>query len=204
MSLSFAKNAWDVFMLFAIPIGGGIPAGVVLAKSRGLTWPFMMALYFLSDVALACVFEPLMLGVIAAGKRYVFLGRFNEAMRHSMNRSILRYGTTLGPLSLVMIAFGVDPMTGRAVAKASGHDFVTGWLIAIAGDMIYFTMLMVSTIWLNNALGDGTWTTVVMLGVMFILPPIFQRLRKRQPDPAEQALSAPASVRKEPGPDESF
>ena len=28
-----------VLMLFLIPIGGGIPAGVLLARDHGLAWP---------------------------------------------------------------------------------------------------------------------------------------------------------------------
>ncbi len=171
------KQVWGVFLLFLLPIGGGIPAGVVLARSRNIGWPVMMALYFVSDLVLACVFEPLMLAVIAAGKRSPRWKRFNDAFRQSMAKTLVHYGTNLGPLALIFVAFGVDPMTGRAVAKASGHGFFTGWLLAITGDMFYFTMLMVSTVWLNNALGDGTWTTVVMTGLMFVIPGLLRRAR---------------------------
>jgi len=56
-----------------------------------------------------------------------------------MARSVAHFsGTGAGPFALVMIAFGVDPMTGRATALAAGHGFVTGWALAIAGDMLYF------------------------------------------------------------------
>ena len=33
------SSAGEVLTLFLIPIGGGIPAGVILAKSRGIEWP---------------------------------------------------------------------------------------------------------------------------------------------------------------------
>src|SRR6185437_2860685 len=112
------SSAWEVLMLFLIPVGGGIPGGVVLAKNRGLAWPIMMILYFISDVILACVFEPLMLLVIAGGKKSPFLSKLVEAMRQSVKKTTSQYGTTLGPLALVMVSFGVDPMTGRSVAKA--------------------------------------------------------------------------------------
>ncbi|MBI3558702.1 MAG: hypothetical protein HY074_20735 [Deltaproteobacteria bacterium] len=172
------KNVWEVFLLFLIPIGGGIPGGVVLARSRNITWPVMLLLYFLSDLVLACVFEPLMLAVIAAGAKSPRWARFHEAFRQSMAKTILQYGSNLGPLALILIAFGVDPMTGRAVAKSSGHGFVTGWMLAITGDMFYFTMLMVSTIWLNNALGDGFWTTLVMTLLMFVVPGLLRQARQ--------------------------
>jgi hypothetical protein len=97
-----------------------------------------------------------------------------------VDKSIAHYGNKTGPLALIMIAFTVDPMTGRAAAIAAGHGFVTGWMVAIAGDMIYFTLLMVSTLWLNSILGDGTWTVIIILLVMMIVPVVIRKLRSLQ------------------------
>jgi hypothetical protein len=192
--VSSTPGVWGVLTLFLIPIGGGIPAGVLLARSRHIDWPVTMALYFLSDVILACLFEPLMLLVIAAGKRAPFLARLTAAIKTSMKRTSAHYGSSLGPLALIMVAFGVDPMTGRAAAVAAGHGFVTGWMLAIAGDMLYFVLLMVSTLWLNNILGDGTWTTIVILLVMMIVPVLVRRFRQRkQPGPNESPQSVVAN-----------
>src|SRR5438046_3176693 len=124
MSTSFT-DAWAVLMLFLIPIGGGIPAGVLLAQSRGIEWPIIMVLYFISDVILACLFEPILKLFIYLGKKMNFLKRFNEYAQKAVHRSIAHYGTSAGPLALIVIAFGVDPMTGRAAAVAAGHGFVT-------------------------------------------------------------------------------
>ncbi|MGZ3699312.1 MAG: hypothetical protein ACXWPM_03860 [Bdellovibrionota bacterium] len=170
------SGAWDVLMLFLIPIGGGIPAGVVLAKSHALPWPEMVVLYFISDVILACLFEPLMLLLAKGAKRMAFLARWNEALKKSMQKTTARYGSHLGPLALILVSFGVDPMTGRSVSAAAGHGFVSGWMLAITGDMLFFVLLMVSTLWLNNVLGDGTWTTVIMLVVMMVVPSLVRRL----------------------------
>jgi hypothetical protein len=178
-SVNYLSNAWEVFLLFVIPVGGGIPGGVVLAKARGIAWPVMMLLYFISDLALACVFEPLMLLMIAGGKRSKFVMRVNEAMRKSMQKTTDRYGVKLGPMQLILIAFGVDPMTGRSAAKAAGHGFISGWTLAIAGDMIFFTVLMVSTLLLNNILGDGTWTTIIMMVAMFVVPTWIKKAREK-------------------------
>ncbi len=171
-------NAWEVLTLFLIPIGGGIPAGVLLAQSRGIAWPEMAILYFISDVILACVFEPLMWMVIAAGKKSSFVTRFFDAFKKSMTKSISHYGTNLGPLALITVSFGVDPMTGRAAAVAAGHGFVTGWLLAIMGDMVYFALIMVSTLWLHDILGDGAWTTLIILALMMVVPWIVRQVRK--------------------------
>jgi hypothetical protein len=175
MSIS---NAWAVLRLFLIPVGGGIPAGVLLARDRGLAWPITVILYFISDIILALVFEPLMLMMIGLGRRSRFWGRFNEALKKSTQKTTSRFGIHLGPFALIMVAFGVDPMTGRAAARAAGHGFVSGWAIAITGDMIYFAVLMISTLWLNSILGDGTWTTVIILVGMMVVPGLIRRVRE--------------------------
>lgn len=70
-------------------------------------------------------------------------------------------------------------MTGRAAAKAAGHGFVTGWMIAIAGDMMYFAVLMVSTLWLKSTLDDGTAVMLIVFAGMMIVPALVRRLRSR-------------------------
>jgi hypothetical protein len=174
------SNMWKVLILFLIPIGGGIPAGVLMARSLSIEWPIMMVLYFISDVILACLFEPLMWLVIAAGKRSPFLARLSEAISQMTKKTISHYGNSLGPLSLILVAFGVDPMTGRAATLAAGHGFIVGWMLAIIGDMFYFTLLMVSTLWLNNILGDGTWTMIIILVMMTVIPLLIRRFRERK------------------------
>ena len=173
-------NAWEVFMLFTIPIGGGIPAGVLLAKSRGVAWPVMMLLYLISDVLLACVLEPIFKVLVILGRRVSSLSRFLEVFKKVVKKSTAHYGSSVGPLALVLIAFGVDPMTGRAAAGAAGHGFFGGWLIAITGDMMYFTVLMVSTLWLSHILGDGTVTMLVILALMILLPMVIRRFREQR------------------------
>lgn len=176
---SFLASSWEVLILFLIPVGGGIPGGVLLAKSRGLAWPIMLILYFISDVILACVFEPLMLLLIAAGKRAPFLARLGEAMKKSVQKTTANFGTRLGPLALILVSFSVDPMTGRAAAAAAGHGFVRGWALSITGDLFFFAMLMASTLWLNGILGDETKTTAIILIAMFVLPPLIRKVREK-------------------------
>ena len=166
-------------MLFAIPIGGGIPAGVVLAQSKGIGWLAMTILYFISDVVLAFVFEPCMILAARLAKRFHFLARFMENMKTIINKTIAGYGPNPGPFLLVLIAFGVDPMTGRAAALAQGHNFLSGWAIAIMGDMMFFGVVMASTIWLNNILGDGTWTAIIIMILMLGIPALIRRLKSK-------------------------
>ncbi len=164
---------WDVLLVFLIPFGGGIPAGVILAQQKGLAWPWMMVLYFISDIILAFVFEGLI--------RLLIRGKIHDAFEQATHRLTARFGATPGPFALIMISFGVDPMTGRTAALMAGHGFVTGWMIAIAGDMIYFTVLMISTLWLNEWLGDGTWAVVIVMVAMIVIPWAIRKLRGAQP-----------------------
>ncbi len=174
------KNLWDVLLLFLIPIGGGIPGGVLLAKSRGLEWPIMMLLYLISDLILAITFEPIMHLLIKHGKKIQFLARMGEIMKMMTKKTIQQYGNSTGVLALIMIAFGADPMSGRAIALAAGHGFFGGWFIAIAGDMLYFTLLMASTLWLKSVIGNATITMIIIFAIMMIIPQIFRRLSSKK------------------------
>src|SRR5438270_11751287 len=120
-------------MLFLIPVGGGIPAGVLLAQKSHLAWPLTSLLYLVSDVILAFLFEPILRVLAAIARRIPRLARFSEAFRLALAKTTAPYGAGGGPFALVMIAFGVDPMTGRAAALAAGHGFVAGWVLDVGG-----------------------------------------------------------------------
>lgn len=167
-----------VLMLFLIPVGGGIPAGVLLAKARGLHWLVTMGLYFVSDVILAFLFEPVLRLLILAGRRIPALAHVVAHFRHAMARTAAHYGGVgAGPFMLIMIAFGVDPMTGRAAAAAAGHGFVAGWAIAIAGDMLYYTVVMLSTLKLSSVLGSPDRAMWVVLAGMILVPVLIRRVK---------------------------
>lgn len=69
-------------MLFTIPVGGGIPAGVILADGYGITPATMAVLYFFSDIALAIVFEPIMRGFALLSRHSQLLTRFSESLKN--------------------------------------------------------------------------------------------------------------------------
>jgi len=167
-----------VLLLFLVPVGGGIPAGVIMAHARGVGWPAMLALYFVSDVILAFVFEPMLRLLAALGRAMPAFGRVVDFVRATARKSAAQFGNAGGTLALVLVSFGVDPMTGRAAAAAAGHGFVPGWAIAITGDMFYFALLMVTTLWIGAAVGDDRLTIGIMLVVMFVLPSLLRRGRE--------------------------
>ena len=167
-----------VLMLFLLPVGGGIPAGVLLAHAKGMGWPVTAGLYFVSDVILALAFEPVLRLLVAWGGKVPALARIGAAMKAGMARSVARFsGTTAGPCTLLLVAFGVDPMTGRAAALAAGYGILSGWTFAIAGDLLYYAVVAVATLRLNAYFHDPTTTITIVLGVM-IAAPMLIRSRK--------------------------
>ena len=170
-----------VLLLFLLPVGGGIPAGVLLARAKGLAWPMTAGLYFVSDVLLALAFEPILRLVAAWGGKVPFLARFRAAMKAAMARSVAHVSGGAGPFALVMIAFGVDPMTGRASALAAGHGFLAGWALAIAGDMLYYAVISLTTLRLNSYFRNPNTTILVVLGAMMVVPILVRSCRPRRP-----------------------
>ena len=171
-------NMLSVLKLFLIPVGGGIPAGVLLASAKGLAWPITTGLYLVSDLLLALAFEPILRLLATLCGKIPFLARLSAILKSATARSVSHFsGTGAGPLTLIMIAFGVDPMTGRATAHAAGHGFLAGWAIAIAGDMMYFAVIALTTLHLNSYFQDPNSTMLVVLGAMFVVPMLVRYFR---------------------------
>lgn len=167
------KDALDVFTLFIIPFGGGIPAGVVLGANRGLPWFELMFLYFISDCCLAVIFDPLMHKV----RKSEAFAKINPKIKTDYIKNMERFGFKPNPFSLIVFTFGSDPMTGRVATFLVGHRFLTGWALVIAGDMIFFTVVMVSTLYLKSLLGDGTIAAVIVMVVLLGVPALWRKLR---------------------------
>ena len=168
-------------MLFLIPVGGGIPAGVLLAQTKGLAWPVTAGLYLVSDVMLALAFEPILKFLAWSAGKVPFLARFSARMKAAMAKSAAHFGGIgAGPIALIMFSFGVDPMTGRAAALAAGHGFLMGWAFAIAGDMLYYAVIAVTTLRLNKYFRDPDTTMWIVLGAMIVVPLIVRSFRVLQ------------------------
>ena len=169
-----------VFMLFLVPFGGGIPAGVLLARANGLPWPMTAGLYFVSDVLLALAFELVLRLVVMLGRKVQFLARAGAVMSKGMARSSAYFGGTYaGPMTLVMISFGVNPITGRATALAAGHGIVAGWAFAIAGDMLYYAILALTTLRLNSYISDPNITILLVVAAMALVAMLVRYFRSK-------------------------
>lgn len=168
----------SVLILFLIPVGGGIAPGVLLAHGRGIPWPVTTGLYLVSDVILALAFEPVLRLMIKAGRGVPRFERAATAFRLALDRMTAAYGGAgAGPFALILFSFSAEPMSGRAATAAAGHGPVSGWALSIAGDMLYFLLIMASTLKLNSLLGDPVLTLAAVFALMIALPPLARRLR---------------------------
>ena len=169
---------WGVLLLFWIPGGMGIPPGVLLGYHGGLGPIVMSVLYFLSDVVLASVFEPMLVILAALARRLPLLSRAGAAILAAITRT-MPAGSASAPIGIALTAFGAGLPFGRALAAAAGFGLVTSWLFTIAGDMAYFGLGMSSTLWFDDLLGDPRMAAFAGLAVMFIVPALIRRWQGR-------------------------
>ncbi len=183
---------WGAFLLFLVPIGGGIPLGVLMGRDAGVS-PLMLAgLYFVSDIFMAVTHEPMFWVMAWLARVFPPLGKVRDFFAKASHGAGLRDEGARGPLGLILFSFTVDPISGRGAAAAAGHGFIMGWAFAIAGDMIYFAVLMAATLWLSGILGGDEHTTVgvVLLSVWGLS--WFIRRRTQQRAPGQVSEPAPA------------
>jgi len=187
-------GAWGAFLLFLIPIGGGIPLGVIMGRDAGLSPLTMSGMYFVSDIFMAVTHEPFfwLLGWLA--NLVPVLGKVREFFRKASNQAGLQDEGASGPLGLILFSFTVDPISGRGAAAAAGHGFIMGWAFAIAGDMIYFGVLMAATLWLSGMFGDDRTTVGVVLLAVWGLSWYIRR-RRRAARAASRAAGQPVTQR---------
>lgn len=172
------SGALGAFLLFLVPVGGGIPLGVLLARDGGVAPVVTAVLYFLSDLVLAVTTEPFVALVAWLGRRVPALQQLGDRLSRLTGQAGLRDEGARGPLGLILVSFTISPTTGRAAAAAAGHGFLAGWTLAIIGDMGYFLLLMASTLWLSGVLGDERMTVGAVLLLTWVLPLLLRRLRR--------------------------
>jgi hypothetical protein len=185
-------GALGVFLVFCTQIGAGIPLGVIMARNAGLSPVVTAGLYCASDVVLAFTTEPLLIALRWLGDRVEFIGRLGNRLAKLTGATGLREGRVQGPLGLILFSFAVAPAPARAASEAAGHGFITGWTLAIIGDMFYFTMIMASTLWVSSMFGDDRLAVGAVLVGAWVLPMLIRRFR-REPAPARPMVALAAT-----------
>jgi hypothetical protein len=179
---SFWPTGWmGVFLIFVSQIGAGIPLGVIKARDAGLSPFFTALLYVASDIVLAVTMEPILALLRWVGKRVEFVGRIGNRLARFSGAAGLQQGGVRGPLGLILFSFSVSPSAGRAASVAAGYGFISGWTLAIIGDMGYFGLVMASTLWISSVFGDDRLAVGAVLIGTWLLPMIIRRLRAASP-----------------------
>lgn len=200
-----------VFLFFCMPLAAGIPFGVILGRDAGLSPLETAGLYLVSDLVLAVTAEPFLALLRWLGRRVEFVGRMGRFFTRATDSVGLSDGKVRGPLGLILFSFSISPTSGRAAAAAAGHGFFVGWTLAIIGDMLFFGVLMATTLWVTSVFGDSRQTIGAIVIVVWIAPLVIRRLRgrfarpvARRPAPLRVAPAASvvsgAGPRPAPGP----
>jgi hypothetical protein len=171
-------GAWGVFLIFVTQIGAGIPLGVIMARNAGIPPVVTAGLYLASDVVLAFTMEPILIALRWLGQRVELIGRLGKWLSRFSGAAGLQSDGVRGPLGLILFSFTVSPTAGRAASEAAGHGFVSGWTLAIIGDMAYFALIMASTLWVSSVFGDDRLTIGAVLIGTWLLPMLIRRLRR--------------------------
>jgi hypothetical protein len=185
-------GVFGVFLIFVLPTIVGIPLGVIMARDAALSPLLTAGLYFASDLVLAVTAEPMLAGLRWVARRVPILDRLGTRLAHLTETTGLQEGGVRGPLGLILVSFTVNPLAGRAAAAAAGHGFFSGWALAIIGDMIYFALIMVSTLWISSIFGNDRLAIGVVLIVAFLAPILLRRLRRQ---PARSTARRTAELR---------
>jgi hypothetical protein len=173
------SGALGVFLVFVTQIGAGIPIGVLLGRDSGLSPLEMAGLYLASDVVLALTCEPMLLGLAWLGRRVDWLAALGSRLGRVSGATGLSDGRVKGPLGLILFSFVFAPAPARAASEAAGHGPISGWSLAIIGDMLYFGIIMASTLLVISLFGDNRMAIAPLMVGAWLLPMLVQRLRRK-------------------------
>ncbi|MCC7372748.1 MAG: hypothetical protein IT306_30330 [Chloroflexi bacterium] len=201
---SWPSGGLGAFLLFLVPIGGGIPLGVLMGHQAGLSASTLAAMYFVSDIVMAITHEPMFWLLAWLGRAVPAFGKVRDLFHRASQGAGLKEEGVHGPLGLILFSFTVDPVSGRGAAAAAGHGFLSGWTFAVLGDMLYFGVVMAATLWLHDVLGNDQATIGVVLLSIWGLSWYIRRRRRPAarrrpappclPDPATDDAPAPRPV----------
>jgi len=179
-----------VFALFWAPVGPGIPAGVLLARHIPLNPVVTFGLYTLSDVLAAIVCHPIFVLLRRHGrnvKPIQWLGRKMMSVAMLGVRRPTRSQRLAPTLSrIATVGFGVDVYTAGALATGLGIPRIPGWASAIAGDLIWFALLLGTSIAAASIVDDDRVVGLAVIAAMILIPRIARRFvpALRDDDPA--------------------
>jgi hypothetical protein len=198
-----------VFVLFWAPVGPGIPAGVLLARHAGLNPAFTFGLYATSDILGAFICDPVYRVVRRYGGQVPALRKVGSwairvaliGMRPPRAEDVRQgaRGTWPALFRIGVVGFGADIYAAGMLVAGLPVPRVAAWGAALVGDLIWFAILLATSI-AAAQVTDLTWVQlVIMLVVMFLVPKaaarVFPALRDTPPAPVPAPVAVAESVR---------
>jgi len=175
-----------VLTLFFAPVGPGIPAGVLLARHIPLHPAFTFGLYALSDVLAAIVCHPLFALLRHHGRNVKpirWLGR------RILSLTMIGVGApALGAVAptlsrIATVGFGVDVYTAGILATGLPVPRLLGWASAITGDLLWFALLLGTSLVAASIADDDRFIALLMIVAMIAIPRLVRRfVPALQPD----------------------
>jgi hypothetical protein len=173
-----------VFALFWAPVGPGIPAGVLLAQHLRIAPAVTFGLYALSDLLAMLLLNPVYSFLRTHGRRnptFRKIGRRALAVAMIGTRRPTADAVRAGRLApalfrIATVGFGVDIYTAGALATGLPIPRLPGWAAALAGDLVWFALLLGSSIAAAQVFDDERWIAVVVLAVTLLGPSIARRI----------------------------
>ena len=166
------------FLLFVIPTGAGIPAGVLLGHRVGLTAASMSGLYLGSGLLRAALFEPVFRWAARQRHEGGRVSRLRDAARALLARHAMLRRAMRGAWAPLIVGYNVDPMAGRVAAAAVGMGWLRGWALALIADFAYFVSTAVPTLWLQRVVGNEWLTLLLFVVLSAAIPMLWRRLRR--------------------------
>jgi len=173
-----------VFLLFWAPVGPGIPAGVLLAHHLRVPPPITFGLYTLSDTLAAVLLNPFYNWLRTHGRRNPTIRRIGQRVLSFAMLGVRRptpeevRDGRLAPalFRIATVGFGVDIYTAGALASGLPIPRLPGWAAALAGDLLWFAVLLGSSIAAASFIDDDRVVSVVVIAVALLAPPILRRI----------------------------
>lgn len=172
-----------VFALFWAPVGPGIPAGVLLARHVPLHPAVTFGLYMLSDVLAAVVCHPVFTWLRRHGRRSPAVHWLGRRMLALAMVGVQRSGPEardgrLAPtlFRIGTVGFGADVYTGGLLATVLPVPRLPAWASAIAGDLVWFALLLATSIAAASVVDDDRVIGLAVIVAMILIPRLARRV----------------------------
>lgn len=199
LPVTLFAGSLGALLAFFMPLGAGIPLGVLLARDSGLGIPGAVALYTVAYTFRILKIETIFFLFRWLQSRVPQLQRATELVNRASVRSGLRGGGLRGSMLTLTIAYAISPTAGRAAAALAGFGFIRAWALTIAGDMAYFLTLMASTLWLSDTFVNDHLALAVTLPAAILVPTFGRKLllgSRETPEPRVAAAERRALPRR--------